>query len=174
MTDIKSLLKQAKRRETTEDVCLRGDLVGEQEQLQRQLAQLPKSDKLGGDPERQRITAELERLLAEMRDATVTFTLRALPDADFQRLVDEHPPRRDGDEPNRGDAQAGYNRATFSRALIRACVVDPLLDDEDWHLVFAEALDPLQVTRLYMAAARVNGGNADVPFSPDDLSENPG
>lgn len=176
MSDIKSLLKQAKRRQTTEDVCLRGDLAGEYDQLAKQLEQLPANNKLGGDPERARIQAEMDRLRGEMQDATVPFALRALSDARFQEIVDEHPPRRIGDDVNERDADAGFNRSTFYPALIRACVVDPMLDDEAWSLLLDNpdtALSPGQLSKLRMAALEVNGRSVDVPFSSAGSSGSP-
>lgn len=173
--DIKGLLKQAKRLTTTVDVCLRGDLAAEYEQLERQLAKLPPNNKLGGDPERQRIAAEMDRVRGEMAAGTVAFRLQALSDAAFQRLVDEHPPRRDGDDVNDRDAHAGYNRATFYDALIRACTIDPTLDDEDWQLLLGEdGMSPGQKLKLSVEASRVNGQEVDVPFSPAASNANPG
>jgi hypothetical protein len=169
MTDIKGLLKLAKRRQHTEDVCLRGDLAHEYDRLERQLAQLPANNKLGGDPERQRIAAEMDRVRAEMQAGTVPFVLHALPDADFQKLIDDHPPRRDGDEVNDRDAAHGFDRSTFYPALIRACVAEPTLDGEDWALLFDNpdtALSPGQMLKLREAALEVNGREVDVPFSP--------
>jgi hypothetical protein len=171
MTNIKAILKKAKRRQATEQVCLRGDLAGKYEDLEQQLAQLPTNTKLGGDPERQRITAEMDRLRAEMQEGTVPFVLLALPDAEFQELVDAHPPRREGDEVNEGDARSGYNRATFYRALIRACVVEPELDAEDWELLFAEGISAGQRLKLSNTALRISSVPVDVPFSPAGSSE---
>lgn len=167
--DIKGLLKQAKRRQATEDVCLRGDLAGEYEQLVRELAELPANNKLGGDPERQRIADDMERLRAEMAAGTVPFVLRALSDTAFQQLADEHPPRREGDGLNGRDEEMGFNRATFYPALIRACVVEPVLDEEDWSLLLDNpdtAISAGQMVKLRIAAMQVNGAEVDVPFSP--------
>jgi len=173
--DIKALLKQARRRTARVEVCLRGDLAGEYEQLERDLAKLPPNNRLGGDPERQRITADMERLRTEMAEGTVTFRLEALSDTAFQRLVDEHPPRRDGDEINERDAQSGYNRATFYDALVRACTVEPELDDEDWELLLGEdGMSPGQKLNLSLEASRINGESVDVPFSPAATNANPG
>jgi hypothetical protein len=174
MTSIKEKLKQARRRETTEDVCLRGDLAGEYEQLEKQLAALPPNNKLGGDPQRVRIEAELERVRAEMQDGTVPFTLRALSDSKFQRLIDAHPVRRDGDDVNERDAELGYDRSTFYPALIKASVVEPTLDAEDWELLFDEGLSRGQMSRLRDAALVVNGQSVDVPFSRAASSESQG
>lgn len=174
MSDIKGLIKGKRRRQTTEPVCLRGDLAGEYDDLATQLERLPDSNKLGGDPNRRRITDEMDRLRAEMEEATVTFRLEAMPDAQFQQLMEDHPPRRDGDEVNAGDAEAGYDRATFYRPLVRACTIDPELDDEDWDLLLGEdGLSPADMSRLIAAALRVNTRRVDVPFSPAGSNGNP-
>lgn len=172
MSTVKDILKKAKLREATEDVCLRGDLAGQYDGLEKALAQLPKSNKLGGDPARQRIAAEMERLRAEMQDGTVEFKLRALGDTPYQELVDAHPPRRDGDEVDEGDAEVGYNRATFYRALVQACTVTPELDTDDWALLFTTGLSRGQFIKLRNAVLMVNGADVSVPFSLDDSSEN--
>jgi hypothetical protein len=174
--DIKAILKQAKRRTATVEVCLRGDLAGDYETLERSLAKLPKNNKLGGDPERQWITAEMERLRVEMQDGTVPFVLQALPDAVFQRLVDEHPPRRNGDEIDPRDAEGSYNAATFYDALIRACTIEPELDDDDWKLLLGDdgSMSRGQIIALSSEALRINGQAVDVPFSPAASSANPG
>lgn len=173
--DIKALLKQAKRRTATVEVCLRGDLAGEYEQLERDLAKLPPNNRLAGTPERQRITAELERLRGEMADGTVTFRLEALSDAAFQRLVDEHPPRRDGDEVRERDAEHGFNWDTFPGALVRACTVEPDLDADDWELLLGEdGMSRGQRLELTLEVLRVNGSAVDVPFSPGGSNASPG
>lgn len=176
--DVKGLLKQAKRRQVTEDVCLRGDLAGEYERLEKQLEKLPASNKLGGDPQRQTIQDEMERLRAEMAEATVPFVLAALSDAAFQQLVDDHPPRRDdGVEVNPGDAGVGFNRVTFYPAAIRACVIEPTLDAEDWALLLDNpdtAISAGQMMALKLAVMEVNGKAVDVPFSPADSNASQG
>lgn len=174
MSDIKDKLKRASRRQVTKDVCLRGDLAGEYERLERQLAALPKNNKLGGDPQRQRIEAEMARVRGEMTADTIPFVLRALSESAFQALVDEHPPRRDGDDVNEGDARVGYNRGTFYGALIRACTVEPELDDDDWKLILGpDGMSAGQLVDLSTEASRVNGQAVDVPFSPAGSSVNP-
>lgn len=174
MTDIKDRLKRAKRRETTEDVCLRGDLAGQYEALQRKLDQLPPNNKLAGDPERQRIQVEMDRIRVEMAADTIPFVLRALSEPKYQALVDAHPPRRAGDEVDARDAEVGFNRSTFYAALIRASVVEPQLDDGDWSLLFGEGLSPGQFGRLGLRALEVNNKKIDVPFSPAVSNESPG
>ena len=165
-TDVKALLKLVKRRETTVDMCLRGDLAGEYDALSKQLANLPAgAERLNGDPERQRLQAELDRIAGEMAEGTVPFVLRALPQAEFQMLIDSHPPRRVGDDVNEADARSGFNRATFYRTLIPASVVEPALDAQEWALLFDVGLSQGQFMKLAAAAMEVNGDPVDVPFS---------
>ena len=169
MTSVKDKIRQRKRLSADVKVCLRGDLAAEYEQYERQLAELPANTKLGGDPERARIQAEMDRLRTEMAEGTVEFRLEALSDARFQELVDEHPPRRDGDDVNARDAEAGYNRATFFDALIRASTVSvdgDTLDDEDWGILLGEdGISAGQKVALSTEASRINGQGVDVPFS---------
>jgi hypothetical protein len=176
MTNIKALIKQAKRRTETVKVCLRGDLADEYDQLSQQLAELPDSNKLGGDPERTRIEAELDRLRTEMTEGTVDFKLQALPDKAFQELVDEHPPRRRGDDPDEMDARMGFNRSTFYPVLIRACTIEPELDAEDWNLLLGDdgSLSAGQRVDLNTAALNVNSKPVDVPFSRAASNGSPG
>lgn len=171
MSNFKQKLRQARRREATVDVCLRGDLAGEYEQLEKHLAELPTNTKLGGDPERQRLAAELDRVRAEMQEGTEPFKLRALSENAFQRLIDQHPPRRKGDEVDEVDAAYGYDRSTFPQALIQASTYEPELDDEDWALLFDQALSRGQFATLRTAAQLVNGQQVDVPFSSAASSE---
>jgi hypothetical protein len=173
--DVKSILKRRRRRQSEENVCLRGDLAGEYEQLEKRLADLPKNNKLSGDPQRQQILDDMDRIRAEMQRDTVTFVLRALPEAAFQALIDEHPPRRDGDDIDERDARLGFDRSTFYRPLIRACTVEPELDDEDWDLLLGgDGLSPGDFHRLSLRALELNGQEVDVPFSPAASNGSPG
>jgi hypothetical protein len=175
VTSTKEKIKRRSRLQAEMDICLRGDLAGQYEQLQRQLAELPANNKLGGDPERQRIQAEMEHIRAEMVADTIPFVLRAISEPAFQELVDQHPPRRNGDEINARDAAIGFNRSTFYHALIRACVIEPDdLDDEDWDVLFSpDGFSPGEFHRLGNEALRINDQAVDVPFSPAGSSENP-
>jgi hypothetical protein len=80
MTDIKSMLNGARLPERTVPICLRGDLVAEHEELERQLEEANRraSDSLAGNGAGE-LADRIEALQEEMRAATVTFRVRALP-----------------------------------------------------------------------------------------------
>jgi len=166
--DIKKMLRQAKLPETTVPVCLRGDLQAEFERLDRALSsdEQQRDDSLAGDGGRA-VAEQIEALRAEMRGHTVDFRLRAMKRPDWRELMNAHPPRRaeDGSVDDR-DKFVGVNVETFFAAMVRACVVEPELDEEDWTLLLDEALTDRQFNELSDAAWMLNRGQVKIPFSP--------
>jgi hypothetical protein len=132
-------LKDAKLPERSVSVCLRGDLVAEWEQAERDLerAQKQPSDSKEGVGVGA-LVDRIEALQAEMSEHADDFRLRALPRHKFRKLVVAHPPRKDGGDVNREDNQLGVNRETFFPALIKASVVEPALDEDDWLALFGD------------------------------------
>lgn len=168
MSNIKEQLRNAKAPEKRVPICLRGDLARQYEALEQELEELasgPDTKKLGGDPERDHITAEMDALREQMADATETFLFRGLPSKRYQALKDEHPMRVDenGNVP-RLDAIYNFNTVTMFEPLIRACVVEPEMDSDDWLALFGTLTDG-QFDRLGLAAVEVNRKVVDVPFS---------
>lgn len=117
MSAVSEIIDNAKMPETTQDICLRSDLVSEWEQLslQRDLEeQEQESRKLGGKPSESETTARMRELEEQMRAATITVRLRALQRGPWMQLVQAHPPR----EGNDGDRRLGVNGSTFLDAMI--------------------------------------------------------
>jgi hypothetical protein len=114
---------------------------------------------------------ELDRLRAEMLRWTVPFVVRAIPDEEWNELLEAHPPRRDpanAKAVDARDAEEGVNTATFYRALVRRSIAEPEHDD----VKFARLMKKITVAqfeRIKRAAARVNLRDEDLPFSPGDL-----
>ena len=173
MTGLLDLIREAKRPERTVELCLRGDLVGEFEALERRLkeANARRSESFDGSSGTSEIAGRMELLQAEMRAASATFRLRALGPMRSASLLADHPPRKDGDR----DKRLGYNPDTFYPALIRECTysiergeetVDPAdLGDEGWAQLF-EALSSQQFDRLFGAAWVLDHDDVEVPTSP--------
>lgn len=156
------IIRQARLPESVVPVCVRGDLAAEVEELNRRLAELKErpTDRLVGNPEARRIAEQIEALRAEMAEATVKFRLRALPHREYAKLEAQHPPRKDDDR----DTTVGFNLETFPEPLIRACLVEPQLDDDAWqHLI--DSLTFHQWDALFTAALMLNRREVSIPFS---------
>jgi hypothetical protein len=149
-------------------VCLRGDLVAQFEDLERDLRDARTDTQTMADQGRARQLAEqIEAVRQEMQQSAIVFRLRALNRKAWAKLLTEHPPRKKGtapDEAVEGDQSLGYNVETFFPALIRQCLIEPEVDDAQW-----ERLDSLLSTRQYddlaEAAIAVCRRKVDVPFS---------
>lgn len=187
-TDFASKMAGARTPERTVPVCLRGDLVAELEDLERQAQQA----RANRSPSKEDATAAelVEQIRAkqdEMREATEVFRLRALAPRKYRALREKHPPRRDDEgEPDRGDVSLGFNRDTFPHVLIPLCTVVPQLDEQQWHELIGdtetaalaleaegkadEVVDGLLSYSQFMALANtcwdLNEGDVSVPFSP--------
>lgn len=166
-TDFKAMLQGARLPERLVSVCMRGDLVADHEAAERELKQAQRA--AGNSMEGAGVAEHIERIEAlesEMAEYTYQFRIRALPKPKFRAMVAAHPPRRDDDgDPVREDAAMGFDREAFFPALIRACTVDPVLDEAEWAELFNERLTDRQFGDLEDAAWFLNRGEVDVPFS---------
>lgn len=121
-----------KRAEAKATICLRPDLLNEWARLDEELSSLRETArpstmstvKAASRAERE-AAKRVQEVEAHIEDSQVEFTFRAMPNADYQALVDQHPPRKG----NQLDAIAGHNRAAVEDAGIRACLVDPVFED---------------------------------------------
>jgi hypothetical protein len=164
----------AQRAQRSVKVCLRNDLVADWEAADRELTRV-QAERLATDSKEAGAgTAELadkvRALEALMNEQADEWLLRAMPRHQFRALMAAHPPRKGEDgEPVEGDRV--FNRATFFPALIRASVVSPELDDEDWAWLLGDdeaedgVLTDRQFSDLEDAAWFLNRGEVDVPFS---------
>lgn len=166
MSNFKDLLAQAKMAEKSVLVCLRGDLVADHEAAERELEQAQKrpADSLAGNGSAA-IIERIEALEAEMKANSYEFRFRALPKPAFRALVASYPPRRGEDgEVVPEDRYTMSNQEDMLPALIRACLVDPELDDASWADLEGKLTDR-QFGDLADGAWFVNRGEVDVPFS---------
>lgn len=158
MPDITAILKAAKPRERTVKVCIAGDLAGEVERLEAELAQVSEdwqpADLTEKHPGRE-ISEKLAELRAKMREAEVPFLLRYIGDEKYSSLLAAHPS---------SDPQEGFDSVTFPRALIAACCVDPVMTEDQVKQLF-EVLNQGQIKDLFDAAWDVHNSSSLVPFS---------
>jgi len=162
--DFATLLAGAKLPERSVPICMRADLVADHEAADRELEAL--LDKPTGkfNDGRGELKERLLQLEAEMTAATYAFRLRGLAGAGFRKLVAEHPPRQTDDGGVDPRDAIGVDISTMFDALVRACLVDPELTDEQFEQLQA-ALTDKQWDQLATAAWNLNTRAVDVPFS---------
>lgn len=132
-TSTRDRVRNARLPERTVDVCLRGDLQAEWEDLHRQLADVEaaaaKDKRLNGDKHARGIAQRILAVQDRMREDTIVFRMRGLPGKQWDALLKAHPPRPDNDS----DAQLGYNTDEFIAALVKTCTYLPDdLDEDTW------------------------------------------
>ncbi len=163
--DTKAILAAAKPRERSVELCLRGDLMAQMQDLQRQLIQAQAQEQATGGGsldggEAHAIAEQIRELEDEMRAHSIDVKFRALPRRKWRALIAEHPPREDDET----DRALGLNGDTFFDAAIRACAVDPVFDQADWDALDA-VLSDAEWNTLSNAAWAVNARDVNVPFS---------
>lgn len=161
--ELDALLDAARLPEATVDICLRGDLVAEWEQAEKQLRDAHNGSArtlAGGSVEEAELAKRVRELEEEMRGSTISVKLRAMRRPDWAKLVADHPPRKGND----GDKQLQINQETFYDALIAASIVEPALDAERTQR-FLDALSDAQFDKLAARAWILNRKDVDVPFS---------
>jgi hypothetical protein len=151
------------------------DLVREYEQACEKFEEVEKepspADSLAGpaglstDEER----ANVERLRAELEDYVVEFRLRGLDSKRWERLLAKHSPRKDEEGNVDSRDRRGWHAETFPPALVRATVISPELDDDDWLALLGDdenvgSLTFGQIDRLAGVAFRLSQADIDVPF----------
>ncbi|MEU7384011.1 hypothetical protein ACIOC2_20390 [Streptomyces sp. NPDC088337] len=158
MGSIEDILKQAKPRERTVPVCIRGDLAGEAERLADELSRVSEdwepTDLTEQHPGR-KIAAQLKKVREQVRKAEVPFTLRYIGDKAYSDLLAAHPGEDDGKL---------FHSVTFPRALIVASCVDPVMTEKQAAELF-EKLNQGEIDKLANAAWDVNTSADIAPFS---------
>lgn len=158
--DLDTALASAKRPERTVALCLRGDLVAEVEELERQLHAVRQEEQtsLAGNPKARELAERIEALRGEMKDSTATLRLRGLSNPEWVALIREHEPR-DG---NKDDEAIGYNAEAFFPALVKSCLVG--VSDEQFDRLYA-LISAGQFDELLNAAMDVSRRKVSVPKS---------
>jgi hypothetical protein len=154
---VRELLQQAKRAETVLQLCLRGDVQAEIDELELQLKNL-KGDilpSLGDSPEAKPIAEQIQALVDEAQAATISVRLRALPRRQWQELVVKYPAKSE---------DYLYDADSLLGEAIPACWVSPELDSDTLEKVLDE-LSQGQYDELAQAVTALNRGEGRVPFS---------
>ena len=163
--DVMSLVAQVKLPEKTVALHLRGDLVAELEDLERRIQECRGADgRLTGNPVARKLAEQVEGLREQMADSLVVFRLRALPRREFIQFQLDHkavlPADGKVDEATIVAADQAY-----TEGLLKACCLDPVLEDEQW-MSLLDALSGAQWVKLSEAVVALNTETVNVPFSP--------
>lgn len=135
-------------------------------EMDRRLASRKRVD----DPRRVEALAELDQLHAAAADSTLHVVVEGLASTVYRALLAEHPPRTGPDGKIHPDDRIGANEDTLRPALVRACVVGQLVDEElqpldvdtvEWLIDWAS---DAQMDRLSVAAYAVNRGDDAIPL----------
>lgn len=161
LQELDALLEDARLPETTESVCLRGDLHSQWTALEAQLVDRRQRSATLADSDTSEIVTRMRELEDTMRRATVTFTLRAMDRPTWAEFRGAHPPR----EKDRTDQVLGVNQETFFPALVLKSIVDPVLDEARFEKLMVKVSDA-QFDKLANAAWNLNRQDVSVPFSP--------
>lgn len=159
--DAEELLKIIRPLEATTRVCVRGDLLADRSDLERQIEIAIQRDghpSLGSVPASHLLAQRLEALLQEIDENTHKFRFRALPRSEFRALQERHPPR----EGNEIDKALGGNIETFPQDLIAACCIDPAMTPDQLES-FLDVLSDGQIMELFGCALGLNRSQADFP-----------
>lgn len=158
MASIQDILAKAKPRERTVMVCIRGDLAGEADRLQEEIARVSSDwepeDLADVHPGRE-LAAKLKEVREQIKDAEEQFKLRYIGDRAYSDLMAAHP--------SKDDSQA-FDSETFPRALIAASCVDPVMTEEQVAELF-EVINEGEIKKLFDAAWDVHNSSEIVPFS---------
>lgn len=162
MTDAKTLLKKARRRETTYRLCLRGDLLAVHETLEADLERVAKetgltTPSLADASPVTTLAAQLQELQAEMLAETITLRFQAMRRRDWEELLAQFP-KVDG-EPGTYDVEA------LAAPLVRACLIDPELTSSEFDDFWDDTLNAAQRDEVFGAAWSANTEASSVPFS---------
>jgi hypothetical protein len=132
MASIDDIISSAKLPEKTIELCLRGDLQAQWEDLERQFqaVQEQDGDTLGGGAHARDLADRMAGVAEEMRSHQVTFLFRGLSHRAYSDLLKAHK----APEEKRDEAVDGLDWGTYPTALIAACAVDPAMSYEQAHL----------------------------------------
>lgn len=160
----KELLADARLPRRIVSVCMRGDLTAEAQRLEDALENVQMSSgprRLGDSSESEELALELEALREQMLAESVQFELEAHSSHTWRALKSKHPV---SSEPAPIDNVIGADATPFFNEAVRASIVYPKIDDEDWERL-TTVLSDGEWSKLVEAVYALNEQPISVPFS---------
>lgn len=167
LADPGALIRAGKRRRAEYKVCTDPDLTDAYDEAVSRRAQIMRQakDSLAG-ADTAEVDAEIEQLLPQIEEQTVTLVFESLPRPAFKDMMDRHPPRRNAEGAiEHIEDQIGVNFDPFFDELVRASVVSPKLADEDLTYLLEELLNDRQWVEVTDVVWLLNKRSVSVPFS---------
>lgn len=164
MSTLKEKLAEARRPRRIVSVCLRGDLTAEAQRIEDELRNIQQSTsplRLGDGAGDEALAQQLEDLRTQMQAESVTFELEAFSVLRWRELKSKHPVPS---EPTPTDTVLGADAVGFFNESVRAAIVEPAVDDDDWeHLT--TVLTQGEWDKFVEAVYALNEEPVSIPFS---------
>lgn len=148
-------------------LCMRPDLIEAHQAAVEELAQARVDDTGAGRMVDGGVSAKTKKLAQKVKDIEaeiveneIMFKMRAMSQARWRALCDNHPPRKG----NEVDFMAGYNRDAVTDAGVRECLFDPVFDDASW-AEFMAVVNPSEWAELRECFTLANQAVVDAPKS---------
>lgn len=159
----KELLKAAKLPERSISICLRGDLIADIQELERDLEEMVKAEatdrRMSSKSGQKAKAEEIEAKRVEMAETSLDLRVRALTATRWRELVRKYPPPKDD------TAKLGVDLLPFMGEAIPASVVSPDdMDAEDWE-TFNDNAPASELSRLMSTVWELNTEGVDIPKS---------
>lgn len=161
----KDRIKGARKQRRSTRINLRGDLVAQIEQLEAELrdamdAEQQQSRRLSDTSASTGLAERIEQLRTQMAHEWLDLTLEQRGWADWRQFKAANPPREDDDY----DKLVGCNFDVLVQDFMPTCVIDPVLDAEDWAGLF-ERCAPADLRDLGAAVYNMHEAGLVVPKS---------
>lgn len=159
--DIEDVLRDAEQPERVVELCLKGKLAAQHEELSRQLTEAQRDDaletrKMADASRSKEIAAQVRELEEQMKAASVAFRVRGVSYFEREDWLKANPPRDGEDEK--------FNPVTAVPDLIARCLIEPAASAEQVKRLI-EKIGTGQTDRLFGTCLNATYDGGAVPFS---------
>jgi hypothetical protein len=158
--DIEKVLASVRPKTSSVRVCLRGDLLAQYEELERELSEAIRLDMTENrHAEAPVVAAKVAKLQEKIKAAEVEFTFTAIGQQAWTDLVVQYPATE-------RDREMGldFDASTFPIAAVAKTCTSPAMTLAQATTLY-ERLNGGQWGELWQACLRANVAGADIPFS---------
>lgn len=167
MTSIDDVLDAHRPVTRSVRVVVDGQLLGDLDRLEEQLAEARRQDdRLNRPPQAPAIAEQIRQLRDRANTEAVEFTFEAIGRKAWSDLQAQHPPTDEQIAEGRDDGiRPDFNPETFPAAAIAASCVEPSGMTVEKAQRLLDGWTVSQTRKLWSACLSANIGGADIPFS---------